>query len=438
MNEPQDVLFISHKAPYRIYETYDRLYVAFPCGNFGNSGNSGNTTGCLVSSTTSAEISTNFPVDVLTTDDRNVGAIVAGSVVGFLALCGISAIILWILIFRKKFKKYHFQDEIQVEKTEMNETPASPNMDPWKIHFTEIELEEEKLGSGVSGMVMKARWRGADVVVKTLKNIDQDHTNLFLKEATHMMGLRRHPNVCQFLGIVWEADQPLMIVTEFMSEGSLWDIIADGRLQMDMKIISEMAIDAASGMTHIHKENILHCDLAARNLLIRRTGDHLTLKIADFGMAHQTQSDDYSPTGITSMAIRWCSPELLSQHRFTKSSDVWAFGVVMWEMSEQRRPYYQIASNQKVAQFISDHGRLSRPSTIPIDDGFWNLIQRCWEEDPDLRPRFEELAHLLVEIKNTMYPEAPIVDGGSLTADGGAYQLTPIGCSENDYSLSSL
>eukprot|EP01119_Soliformovum_irregulare_P024355 TRINITY_DN8712_c0_g1_i2.p1 TRINITY_DN8712_c0_g1~~TRINITY_DN8712_c0_g1_i2.p1 ORF type:complete len:723 (+),score=167.81 TRINITY_DN8712_c0_g1_i2:23-2191(+) len=259
----------------------------------------------------------------------------------------------------------------------------------WKIQSKDVQLGK-LLGSGAYGVVYKAYWRNADVAIKQLK--DEDVSNeTFLKEALQMKGLRPHVNVCKFLGVIMEENYPVSIVTEFVSEGALWDLIIESKIDLNFDLCAILARDAAAGMAHIHAENILHCDLAARNLLVQQRGSEYVVKVADFGMSHMSNSDAYDVKANTVIPVRWCSPEVFVKHEFSKASDVWAFGIVLWEIAQASKPYYNMESNKEVAEYVIGGGRLGKPTRIRINDEYWEIAKKCWDHDPRNRPTFEDL-----------------------------------------------
>jgi len=173
-----------------------------------------------------------------------------------------------------------------------------------------------------------------------------------------------------------------------------------------------IAKDIASGMSHIHKENIMHCDLAARNLLVSLKGkDQYVIKVADFGLSHISESDNYNLKAEAKFPIRWSAPEMMTRGQVSKASDVWSFGVVVWEILQFEKPYSEIASNSEVMKKVCNEGlRLARPTRIQIPDELWEIIQSCWQLDPKSRPTFEQLYQRLADLDARMNKEAsPLV-----------------------------
>jgi len=219
--------------------------------------------------------------------------------------------------------------------------------------------------------------------------------------------LRPHPNVCDLLGVCTNKQNPICIVTELLSEGSLTDLFNSSKIFIDAGLAVTVAKDIASGMSHLHRENILHCDLAARNLLVSLKGkDQYIIKVADFGLSHTSESDNYNLKAEAKFPIRWAAPEVMTRAQVSKAADVWSFGVVVWEILEWKKPYEEIQANNDVMKKVCTEGlRLKRPTRIAIPDRLWEIMQSCWSEDPKTRPTFQDLYKQLGELEASMSTE---------------------------------
>jgi len=211
-------------------------------------------------------------------------------------------------------------------------TPKLVVEDHWKIEYTDIKIEE-MIGQGCFGVVYKAKWRHAPVVVKRLRRDvwKPEVMREFEHEAAILTKLRPHHNVVQFLGV---SLQPPAIISEYLPGGDLLSLLhREEKLNIETKI--DIALGAAAGLTHLHYEDILHCDLAARNLLVSSnviTGNY-TVKVTDFGLS-KTGGSTIASKSMT-LPVKWMSPEAIHPkiRLLSKKSDVWSFGVVLWLFS---------------------------------------------------------------------------------------------------------
>jgi len=155
----------------------------------------------------------------------------------------------------------------------------------------------------------------------------------------------------------------------------------------------EMALGAALGMTYLESTKIVHRDLSCRNLLVSldARGHHL-VKVSDFGMSKWV-SESYYVASDAMIPVRWSAIEVLKHKKFSSKSDVWSFGVCMWEIFEKGREPYTHMSNRQVVNAVLNGERLERPKDCPED--MYQLMLMCWAEDPTTRPNFEHILDLL-------------------------------------------
>eukprot|EP01116_Phalansterium_solitarium_P005744 TRINITY_DN176_c0_g1_i9.p1 TRINITY_DN176_c0_g1~~TRINITY_DN176_c0_g1_i9.p1 ORF type:complete len:895 (-),score=-46.15 TRINITY_DN176_c0_g1_i9:189-2873(-) len=265
----------------------------------------------------------------------------------------------------------------------------------WFIDYGSLEIEKV-LGSGAFGIANKAKWRGTDCVVKTAQYNDEKARAAFMKEFSAMKRLRPHPNVVLLLGM---SENPLAIVLEWVDGGSLDAMLNNWAILVTAEMAMQLCIDIAAGMRHLHEENILHCDLSARNVLISKRTNGYIAKIADFGLSHFAPDAEgiYASNSQLRLPIRWAAPENLdSQHVQSKAGDVWSFGVVVWEILEREQPYNEYATNQQVVHAILRGERLKQPTRILYPSILDTAMDMCFTNLPDQRPSFVELHKLLM------------------------------------------
>jgi len=267
----------------------------------------------------------------------------------------------------------------------------------WKIDRSEIEIGQE-LGRGAFGVVYRCTWRSTECVIKLLNinNSNEAAINAFIREAHNVKNLRNHANICSIYGI---CPDPTGIVMEFVPGGSLLSCLANNRMVLTPKKVVQFAREIASGMRHLHAENIIHLDLACRNLLVTfAENDVQHVKITDFGLSRIMESDTYKASSDANFPVRWTAPETLNMGLISRGSDVWSFGVTMWELIERKIPYYELTTNQ-VLDYVTSGKRLPRPTKVEIPDSLWELMQQCWNLNPDQRPSFAVLCDKLKQIE---------------------------------------
>ncbi|KAG2462694.1 EPHB1 protein, partial [Polypterus senegalus] len=283
---------------------------------------------------------------------------------------------------------------------------------------------EEVIGAGEFGEVYKGRLklpgkREIYVAIKTLKaGYSEKQRRDFLSEAS-IMGQFDHPNIIRLEGVVTKS-RPVMIITEFMENGALDSFLRQNDGQFTVIQLVGMMRGIAAGMKYLAEMNYVHRDLAARNILVN---SNLVCKVSDFGLSRYLQDDTSDPTYTSSLGgkipVRWTAPEAIAYRKFTSASDVWSYGIVMWEvMSFGERPYWDM-SNQDVINAIEQDYRLPPPMDCPA--ALHQLMLDCWQKDRNARPRFTEIVNTLDKmIRNptslkavatiTAVPSQPLLD----------------------------
>ncbi|XP_077389461.1 ephrin type-B receptor 3b isoform X2 [Festucalex cinctus] len=243
------------------------------------------------------------------------------------------------------------------------------------------------------------------VAIKTLKVGYTDRQRRdFLSEAS-IMGQFDHPNIIRLEGVVTKS-RPVMIVTEFMENGALDSFLRLNDGQFTVIQLVGMLRGIAAGMKYLSDMNYVHRDLAARNILVN---SNLVCKVSDFGLSRFLEDDPTDPTYTSSLyfmltysfaypqggkiPIRWTAPEAIAYRKFTSASDVWSYGIVMWEvMSYGERPYWDM-SNQDVINAVEQDYRLPPPMDCPT--ALHQLMLDCWVKERNLRPKFTQIVATL-------------------------------------------
>lgn len=260
-------------------------------------------------------------------------------------------------------------------------------VDQWEIARSSLKLSK-KLGAGQFGEVYEGIWNSSTAVaVKTLKPGTMDPKD-FLREAQIMKKLR-HPKLIQ-LYAVCTTEEPIYIITELMSHGSLLEHLQKDRgasLKMSDQI--EMGSQVASGMAYLELQNYIHRDLAARNVLV---GDNNVCKVADFGLARVFQMENenvYEAKEGTKFPVKWTAPEAIHENKFTIKSDVWSFGILLYEIVTFGQMPYPTMTNFQVVQQLPKGYRMSCPLNCP--KYLYDIMSECWKDSPADRPTFETL-----------------------------------------------
>ncbi|XP_029893685.1 tyrosine-protein kinase FRK [Aquila chrysaetos chrysaetos] len=281
-------------------------------------------------------------------------------------------------------------------------------VDQWEIDRQSLKFLK-KLGSGQFGEVWEGLWNNTTpVAIKTLKPGSMDPKD-FLREAQIMKNLR-HPKLIQ-LYAVCTLEDPIYIITELMRYGSLLEYLQkDAGSQIFLPHQVDMAAQVASGMAYLESQNYIHRDLAARNVLV---GEHSVYKVADFGLARVFKVENenvYEARPETKLPVKWTAPEAIRYNKFSVKSDVWSFGILLFEIiTYGKMPYAGMAGHQ-VIQMLDKGYRLPQPETCPAP--LYRLMLQCWSAEAGGRPTFEALCGQLesyFETDSSSYAHAQAV-----------------------------
>ena len=266
----------------------------------------------------------------------------------------------------------------------------------------DIKVEEitigDRIGIGSFGEVYRGMWRGTEVAVKRL--IDQDLTEHvreeFLGEVSIMRRLR-HPNIVLFMGVI-TAERNLAIVTEFLPRGSLFRLIHRSGIELDFRRRLRMAEDVAKGMHYLHtcKPMIVHRDLKSPNLLVDR---NWCVKVTDFGLSRMKHTTFLS-TKSNAGTPEWMAPEVLRSEPSNEKSDIYSFGVILYELVVLKVPWEGLNPMQVVGAVAFQDKKLEIPEDTHADIAA--LMGACWEPKPEDRPSFEDILKELRRVIRTL------------------------------------
>jgi len=273
------------------------------------------------------------------------------------------------------------------------------------IDYRELHLGK-LVGSGEFAEVYEGTYRKSRVAIKVLK--EPTSASLFLHEADIMSSLQ-HPNLVNFLGVAQKADNIIYIVTEFMTKGSLLHYLTTrGRSVISQKDLLGFAIDTCEGLRYLEEHHIVHRDVAASNVLI---ADDNTAKVADFGLAkfvetsgkengNKDSNENFITTEKIKCRTKWTAPEALESKRYTHKSDMWSYGILLWEIfSYGRCPYPRIPANDVLFNLKQGH-RMEPPDGCPAEVG--DIMRQCWHADPDRRPSFTQVLERLQRLNSSI------------------------------------
>ncbi|XP_014721615.1 proto-oncogene tyrosine-protein kinase ROS isoform X1 [Equus asinus] len=271
------------------------------------------------------------------------------------------------------------------------------------------------LGSGAFGEVYEgtavdilgAGSGETKVAVKTLKKGSTDQEKIeFLKEA-HLMSKFNHPNILRQLGVCL-LNEPQYIILELMEGGDLLTYLRKARMTafhgplLTLVDLVDLCVDISKGCVYLEQMHFIHRDLAARNCLVSvkdYSNPSRIVKIGDFGLARDIYKNDYyRKRGEGLLPVRWMAPESLVDGIFTTQSDVWSFGILIWEILTLGHQPYPAHSNLDVLHYVQTGGRLEPPRNCP--DDLWNLMTQCWAQEPDQRPTFHKIQEQLQLFRN--------------------------------------
>ncbi|XP_021988927.1 serine/threonine-protein kinase STY46 isoform X1 [Helianthus annuus] len=269
-------------------------------------------------------------------------------------------------------------------------TIPNDGTDVWEIDSRFLILDH-KVASGSYGDLYKGTYRSQEVAIKILKT-ERVNTDLQKEFAQEVYILRkvRHKNVVQFIGACTKPPS-LCIVTEFMSGGSVYDYLHKQKGTFKLPTLLKISIDISKGMNYLHQNNIIHRDLKAANLLM---DEHEVVKVADFGVARVK-----AQTGVMTAetgTYRWMAPEVIEHKPYDHKADVFSFGVVLWELLTGKLPYEYLTPLQAAVGVVQKGLRPTIPKNTPPK--LAELLEKCWQQDPSLRPDFTEIIEILKEI----------------------------------------
>ena len=288
------------------------------------------------------------------------------------------------------------KDEPKAAESEAPEpgTGSAIAKQAWKIDATKLTLGQV-LGEGAFGVVSRGKWRGKDVAVKqiTKKALgDAKAVREFEAEIGRMASMQVHPNVVVLYGVVTLENGDLGAVMEYCAQGTLVTTLY-GREKREWSEgeLVEIAYDAACGLVHLHSQGIVHRDIAARNVLLAGKKD-LVAKIADFGLSAEANAHNKEYKAAENGPFKWMAPEQLDKQKSSPASDVFAFGVLLFEIFARSAPWPEM--NMFLVQIKVTAGeRMEIPDTVPQEAA--RLMTACWAHEAKDRPAMKDVVEAI-------------------------------------------
>uniref|UniRef100_A0A3Q1ELU9 Receptor protein-tyrosine kinase n=1 Tax=Acanthochromis polyacanthus TaxID=80966 RepID=A0A3Q1ELU9_9TELE len=318
----------------------------------------------------------------------------AVAVVGGLLVAVIVSLVVFVLLRRRRIKRKRTLRRLLQERELVEPlTPSgqAPNQALLRI-LKETEFKKVRvLGSGAFGTVFKGLWipEGENVkipvAIKVLREATSPKANQEILDEAYVMASVDHPHVCRLLGICLTSS--VQLVTQLMPYGCLLDYVRLHRDHVSAQWLLNWCVQIAKGMNYLEERHLVHRDLAARNVLLKNPNH---VKITDFGLAKLLTANEkeYHADG-GKVPIKWMALESILQWTYTHQSDVWSYGVTVWElMTFGSKPYDGIPASE-IASVLERGERLPQPPVCTID--VYMIMVKCWMIDPSSRPRFREL-----------------------------------------------
>ncbi|XP_065097049.1 macrophage-stimulating protein receptor [Paramisgurnus dabryanus] len=264
-----------------------------------------------------------------------------------------------------------------------------------KVHHHDI-IGKGHFGTVYHGYLTDHNNREIHCAVKSLNRItDVEEVEQFLKEGILMKGFH-HSNVLSLLGILLPEEGLPLVVLPYMKHGDLRHFIRCEKRNPTVKDLIGFGLQVAQGMEYLAQKKFVHRDLAARNCML---DESYTVKVADFGMARDVLEKEYYSVQDhrkAKLPVKWMAIESLQTQKFTTKSDVWSFGILMWEMLTRGASPYPEVDPYDVTHYLLKGRRLPQPQYCP--DPLYSIMLQCWDPDPDKRPTFSTLVSAVTSI----------------------------------------
>ncbi|XP_048054741.1 macrophage-stimulating protein receptor isoform X1 [Megalobrama amblycephala] len=271
-----------------------------------------------------------------------------------------------------------------------------------KIQHDQI-IGKGHFGTVYHGYLTDSDEKETHCAVKSLNRItDLEEVEQFLREGIFMKAFH-HPHVLSLLGIVLPSDGLPLVILPYMKHGDLRHFIRSAQRSPTVKDLIGFGLQVAKGMEYLANKKFVHRDLAARNCML---DESFTVKVADFGMARDVYDKEYysiQDSKKAKLPVKWMALESLQTQKFTTKSDVWSFGVLMWEMMTRGASPYPDVDPYDITAYLMQGRRLPQPQYC--FDSLWSILLQCWHPEPEKRPGFPTLVQAIQEIHSNLEGE---------------------------------
>ena len=309
------------------------------------------------------------------------------------------------------------------------ESKAEPNMTEEILSFLKNEFSKpifqfiiqqnsiktlNLIGRGGTSMVYLGNYRGTDVVIKKIK-VKEINDNYFKEFKNEIVTLTmiRHPNLVYFMGTMIE-DNNLCIVTEYCKGGTLFDLLYKKKnINLSWNLRLRLLIDISRAMNYLHTNDpqIIHFDLKSLNILLtdeikeNSENDNVTIKISDFGLSKIIDKEkiEWEATEGIVGSVQWMAPEVIQNNCIDNTkADIYSFGIIIWEVCTRIQPFKDMNSEDIINFVINENGRPDC-NLLPLNQmpkGLLDLIENCWNTEPNLRPDFSMILYTLIKMQS--------------------------------------
>ncbi|XP_033636186.1 angiopoietin-1 receptor-like [Asterias rubens] len=271
---------------------------------------------------------------------------------------------------------------------------------PWSVPWDNFMVGTKVLGKGQFGEV---RYGGVMIdgepckaaIKKLREHASSTARQNFLDEFRSMIKIRRYPNIVRTICACQHEDK-LYVAMEYLPNGDLRSYLRnarsmDGETYLSSEKLLQFALDVAKGMHHLATSGVIHRDLAARNILL---DENLVAKISDFGLLRG--EDIYVQASKTRVPTRWLSLESMTNKTYTTKSDVWSYGILLWEIATVGGTPYSTIETRALRSTLKTGYRMPKPSNCNVK--IYDLMVKCWQEEPSERPSFKNIVSVLTTL----------------------------------------